>query len=184
MEIIDITQELFSCNVYPGDRKPSFERVKQLPEDNYQLTDFSLSSHNGTHIDAPLHFIAEGQAVDELDLSTFYGPCLVAEQLDAAAIAAAYCHEGRLLLKGKLEITPAIAQSVAQSKLRLLGVESQSVGPVDAPMEVHRILLGAGIVLLEGLDLSQALPGNYTLSAFPMKLGGCEGAPVRAVLIR
>jgi len=176
MKIIDITQELFSCGVYPGDRRPGFERVRQIPSDSYQLTDISLCVHNGTHIDAPLHFIEGGQAVDELDLGIFYGDCLVAENI--------CLEETRLLLKGDVEITADIARTIAGSSIRLLGVESQSAGSIDAPEEVHRILLGAGVVLLEGLDLSQAPPGRYTLVAFPLKLGGCEGAPVRAVLIR
>ena len=183
MKIIDITQELFSCNVYPGDRKPGFERVKQMPGASYQLTNISLCAHNGTHVDAPLHFIADGQAVDELALNIFCGRCLVAEYLDTATMIAICRREERLLLKENAEITPAIASSIARTKLRLLGVESQSIGPMRESMEVHRILLSAGIVLLEGLDLLHAPPGHYTLAAFPLKLGGCEGAPVRAVLI-
>ena len=183
MTIIDVTQELFSCRVYPGDRAPAFERVRQMPEDHYQLTDLSLCVHNGTHVDAPLHFISGGQTVDALDLDTFYGPCLVGEYSTADALLADCRRCERLLIKGEFEITSAVAWGIAGSKLRLLGVESQSIGPIEAPMEVHQILLGAGIVLLEGLDLSRARPDVYTLAAFPLKLGCCEGAPVRAVLI-
>ena len=178
MELIDITQELFSCRVYLGDRVPDYHRVMQMPGDAYQLTDVSLCVHNGTHIDAPLHFIEDGQAVDAVDLSVFYGDCLVIESITG------HLNEERLLLKGDVEITAEDARLIAGSNIRLLGVESQSVGPINAPAEVHRILLGAGIILLEGLDLSQAPPGKYILSAFPLKLGGCEGAPVRAVLIK
>jgi len=184
LQIIDITQELFSCNVYPGDRQPAFERVMQMPDAPYQVTDISLCAHNGTHVDAPLHFIADGQAVDELALNIFCGRCLVAEYLDTATFIAACRRIERLLLKGEIDITPAIARTIARTKLRLLGVESQSFGPMRESMDVHRILLRAGIVLLEGLDLLHAPPGSYTLAAFPLKLGGCEGAPVRAVLIR
>ena len=178
MELIDITQELFSCRVYPGDRAPGYDRVMRMPGDVCQLTDITLCVHNGTHIDAPLHFIEDGQTVDAVDLSVFYGDCLVAESV------AGNLQEERLLLKGEMEITAEEARLIAGSNVRLLGVESQSVGPMNEPAEVHRILLGAGIILLEGLDLSQAPPGRYTLSAFPLKLGGCEGSPVRAVLIK
>lgn len=178
LKFIDITQELFSCKVYPGDPTPTYDRLMHMPRDPYQLTSISICLHNGTHIDAPLHFIEGGKAVDEIDLSACFGDCLVAENV------AGNLHEERLLLKGTAEITAALAQEIASSSIRLLGVESQSVGPIDAPGEVHRMLLGAGIILLEGLDLSSALPGRYTLSAFPLKLGSCEGSPVRAVLIK
>lgn len=183
MNIVDITRELFSCPVFPGDRASEFTRVKRYPEDDYQLTELSFCAHSGTHADAPLHVIPGGAAVDELEIGIFYGPCLVGEYREAAALLADCRNEERLLIKGEFEITPAAARGIARSKLRLLGVESQSVGPVEAPLEAHQILLGAGIVLLESLDLSLAAAGRYTLAAFPMKLGGCDGAPMRAVLI-
>jgi len=181
MRIIDITQELFSCHVYPGDLAPRFERVSEMPRDVCQVTNFSLCAHNGTHMDAPLHFIENGQAVDEISLDVFYGPCCVISDFDEA-LAACACEE-RLLLKGPLEITEERAEQLAGTGLRLLGVESQSVAPPDETARAHQILLGAGIVLLEGLDLSEAQPGSYTLAAFPLKLAGCEGSPVRAVLL-
>jgi len=175
--MIDLTQELFSCRVYPGDLSPSFDRVKEMPRDTYQMTNIQLGAHNGTHIDAPLHFIENGQAIDELPLDVFYGPCLVLDCLSEIG------DEERVLLKGTAEITPELAKQLTSSKLRLLGVEPQSVSSPEDTVEVHRILLDAGIVLLEGLDLSNAPPGKYTLAAFPLKLAGCEGSPVRAVLI-
>lgn len=177
MHIIDITQELFSCRVYPGDLGPSFSRVKEMPGDSYQMTNLSLGAHNGTHMDAPLHFIENGRAVDEIPLDVFFGPCLVLETFSQELC------EARLLLKGNIEITPELAHMLAKQDLRLLGVEPQSVSRPEHTAEVHRILLGAGIVLLEGLDLSSAPPGKYTLAAFPLRLAGCEGSPVRAVLI-
>ena len=181
MRIIDITQELFSCRVYPGDLAPSFERVREMPRDVCQVTNLSLCAHNGTHMDAPLHFIENGQAVDETPLDVFYGPCRVLVDFDEAL--AACKSEERLLLKGPAEITEERAKQIADTGLRLLGVESQSVAPPGETARVHQILLGAGMILLEGLVLSDVLPGSYTLAAFPLKLAGCEGSPVRAVLI-
>jgi arylformamidase len=187
MKIIDISQELFSCNVYPGDTPPAFERVKTAERDGYNLTNVTMCVHNGTHIDAPCHFIAGGKAVDGLDLSVFYGKCTVAEFSgvigagDAAPVLET-CQE-RLLLKGGCEISGAAAELIAKSRVRLIGVEGQSVGGVDAPMNVHLILLGAGIIPLEGLNLSAAAPGEYTLAAFPLNMSGSDGSPVRAVLI-
>lgn len=180
MTIIDITQELFSCRVYPGDLGPSFSRVKEIAKDGYQLTNLALGAHNGTHMDAPLHFVAGGRAIDEIPLDIFYGPCLVLKNPDHLTQVSAE----RLILKGDVKITPTLAQIITQQKIRLLGVEAQSVSAPEYTSEVHKILLGAGIILLEGLDLSQAPPGEYTLAAFPLKLAGCEGAPVRAVLVR
>ena len=181
MRIIDITQELFSCRVYPGDLAPSFERVHEMPRDLYQATNLSLCAHNGTHMDAPLHFIEHGQAVDEVPLDVFYGPCRVLSCFGEALVACQ--HEERLLLKGPVAITAERVEQLAGTGLRLLGVESQSVAPPGETARVHQILLGAGMILLEGLVLSDVQPGSYTLAAFPLKLAGCEGSPVRAVLI-
>jgi peptide deformylase len=85
MKIIDITQELFSCHVFPGDTPPTFERVRNIENDSYNLTNISLCVHNGTHIDAPNHFIAGGKAVHELDLERFYGKCTVIEPNEITA---------------------------------------------------------------------------------------------------
>jgi arylformamidase len=185
MRIIDITQELFSCRVYPGDMAPSFERARRMPKDAYNLTNIALSVHNGTHADAPLHFIQRGEGIDAVKLDVFYGICTVAEipSRVTEAVIAPFLGARRLLLKGGPDITPEAAGIIANSKIRLLGVESQSVGAGDATLPVHVALLGAGIILLEGLDLSRTEPGQYTLAAFPLKLAGCEGSPVRAVLI-
>ncbi|MDR1131723.1 MAG: cyclase family protein [Oscillospiraceae bacterium] len=186
MRILDISQELFSCKVYPGDAPPAFERAKTLARDGCNLTNISMCVHNGTHIDAPRHFIAGGRAVDALDLSVFYGKCTVAafDGVIGGNIAPvlASCHE-RLLLKGDCEISDAAAELIAGSHVRLVGVERQSVGSAEAPARVHRLLLGKGIIPLEGLNLSAVTPGGYTLSAFPLNMRGADGSPVRAVLI-
>ena len=186
LRAIDITQEVFSCNVYPGDTPPTFERVKTIERDKYNLTNISMCVHNGTHIDAPKHFIADGKAINELDLSVFYGNCSVAE---FEGIVGEYeitnvlqdCHE-RLLLKGNCELSDSGAHAIAESHVKLIGVESQSVGNADHPLSVHVILLEKEVVPLEGLDLSAVKPGEYLLSAFPINLEGSDGAPVRAVL--
>jgi len=181
MKIIDITHELFSCRVFPGDKQPTFKRVRSIERDNYNLTNISLCVHNGTHVDAPNHFIAGGKAVHELDLELFYGKCTVVEESGiTAALSSRY---ERLLIKGECEISDETARLIAGSNIRLLGVESQSVADIKSPMSVHKILLGQGIILLEGLDLSDAEPGEYILAAFPLKLEDADGSPVRAVLI-
>ena len=187
MKIIDITQELLSCDVFPGDISPTFERAKTIERDKYNLTNITFCVHNGTHIDAPRHFIADGKAIHELDLSVFYGKCTVVEcegVVGEKEIAEALnnSHE-RLLLKGDCELSDSGAQALAKSHVKLIGVESQSVGNSDSPLSVHVTLLEKDIIPLEGLRLSGVDAGEYLLSAFPINLEGSDGAPVRAVLL-
>jgi len=185
-EIIDITQELFSCDVYPGDTAPTFTRVRQMPQYDYNLTDITMCVHNGTHIDAPRHFIEGGSDVAALSLSRFYGQCVVADfsgEITGEDILP-YTKYPRILVRGNCVITASAARVLAECFILLVGVESQSVGDTNAPKEVHEILLNARVIPLEGLRLSHVAPGEYTLCAFPLKLEGSDGSPVRAVLLK
>ncbi len=191
--IYDITQPLFSCAVFPGDPAPKRDVLADMQKgDAINLTAFSMCSHNGTHVDAPAHFIKDGKTVDQLDLSVFVGDCYVASHEgdvtaeDARRILATAARENaseRILIAGKAVVTEAAARVFAEAGIKLLGNESQTVGPEDAPMQVHLILLGAEVVLLEGVVLSHVPEGKYVLSAAPINLNECEGAPCRAVLI-
>ena len=193
MKIYDITQPLFSCAVFPGDPAPEKEQLCSMENgDIINLTAFSMCSHNGTHIDAPAHFIKDGATIDHLDLSAFLGDCYVArhegdvtgEDAHRILTSAAACGASRrILIAGKAVVTEDAARVFAEGHIRLIGNESQTVGPENAPMQVHLILLGAGVVLLEGVVLTQIPEGKYFLSAVPLNLNGCEGAPCRAVLI-
>ena len=195
MKLYDISQEVFSCAVYPGDPVPTQEALCRMEQgDLYNLTAFRMCAHNGTHLDAPFHFFRDGKTVDQIPLDACVGPCFVAEchgsltEHDTAAILAraqqAYPEAARrILLKGNVLVTEAAARAFASAGILLLGVESQSVGPEDAPMAVHLILLGAGVVLLEGLRLKAVTEGAYLLSAAPLNLGGSDGAPCRAILL-
>ena len=187
MKIIDITQKLFTCRVWPGDTPPTYKRVKSIEHDKCNVTDINLCVHNGTHVDAPNHFIENGKALHELDLSIFYGECTVVEFKgiigeNEIAEVLAQCKE-RLLLKGKCELSDNAAVLIADSHIRLIGVENQSVGNADDPLKIHAVLLEKGIIPLEGLVLSDVTPGDYVLSALPLNLEGSDGSPVRAVLI-
>ena len=191
--LIDISQEVFTCRVYPGDAAPEKKTVCSMDwGDLYNLTEFSMCAHNGTHTDAPAHFIAEGRTVEQMDLAVFVGPCYAARcrgplrRADAEAVmdkAAACGADQRILVAGDAVVTEEAAEVFARRGVRLLGVESQSVGPMDAPMQVHLLLLGQNVALLEGLVLEGVAEGRYFLSAAPLKLGGCEGAPCRAYLM-
>ena len=191
--IYDITQELFSCHVFPGDPAPAYEALGDMQRgDLYNLTAFSMCAHNGTHLDAPAHFIKDGKTIDAIDPSVFFGPCAVlrhegdvtdsdARRMLERAEALGAPH--RLLVAGKATVTLKAAHVLAQGGIRLFGNESQTVGPENAPMAVHLTLLGADVVLLEGVVLSHVPEGKYLLSAAPLKLGGREGAPCRAMLM-
>ena len=190
MKLYDISQEVFSCAVYPGDPKPEKQVLSATASgDLYNLTAFSMCAHNGTHIDAPFHFLNDGKTVEELDLGIFVGDCFVARccgdltAADAADILEKSGGAERILIAGPATVTAEAAGVFAVSGIRLLGNESQSVGPADAPMEVHLTLLRRGIALLEGVVLTQVPEGRYFLSAAPLNLAGADGAPCRAYLI-
>ncbi len=195
MKIYDISQEVFSCVVYPGDDAPVMEAVRRTERgDLYNLTNLSLCAHNGTHVDAPFHFIGDGKTVDAIPPEKTVGMCYVAavEGMLGAVEATRILTEAgaadpeaarRLLLKGDCVVTVAAAEVFAAAGVWLVGVESQSVGDADAPMEVHKVLLGAEVVLLEGIRLFAVAAGVYFLSAAPINLGGADGAPCRALLI-
>ena len=150
MKIYDISQEVFNCQVYPGDPVPE-KKVLSLMEkgDLYNLTAFSMCAHNGTHIDAPFHFLKDGKTVDAICLEAFVGMAYVAE------------HHG--IVSGDDAF--------------------QTVGSEDAPMKVHQVLLGADVILLEGIRLAEVPEGVYFLNAAPLNLFGADGAPCRAILI-
>lgn len=194
MKVIDISQEILTCRVYEGDPAPRVDRLMDMNDGElYNLSAFSMCAHNGTHIDAPRHFIKDGKTVDEIPLDSFVGTCFVAEHAggvsaaDAENILSKAVASGageRILLKGKLVVTAEAAEVFARAKIKLLGNESQTVGPENAPMEVHLILLSAEVVLLEGIVLSDVAEGVYTLSAAPLNFRGIEGSPCRAILIK
>jgi len=185
-EIIDISQELFSCEVYPGDTAPTFTRVRSMPQDQFNLTDITMCAHNGTHADAPVHFIENGEDIASVPLEAFYGECIVADftgDITSDNIMP-YTKYRRILLRGNCAVTASAAKALAASGVLIVGIEGQSVGDANAPKEVHEILLGARVIPLEGLRLGHVAAGEYTLCAFPLKLSGSDGSPVRAVLIK
>ena len=187
MKIYDITQELFSGQVYPGDLPPSLDRVSDMTQGSlYNLTNLTLGAHNATHVDAPFHFYEKGRTIEQLEMTRCIGDCTVAELdgLNSYGLRERLktCQK-RLLIKGKTEITLEMAKLMNEYDILLVGVETQSVGPEGAPLEVHLELLGKEVVLLEGIRLDDVTLGDYFLFAAPIKLGGCDGAPCRAILL-
>ena len=195
MKIFDISQELFTCQVYPGDPAPKKTMLQSMDKgEAYNLTALNLCAHNGTHIDAPFHFIRDGKTVDELPPEVFVGMAYVAVHhgivtgYDAQEMIEKAKEQNpeaakRLLIKGDAEVSLEAAKVFASSDLLLLGNESQTVGPQNAPMAVHLLLLGAEVILLEGIRLSEVSEGVYFLNAAPLNLSGADGSPCRAVLV-
>ena len=190
MKIYDISQEVFSCAVYPGDPKPEKQTVYSTGAgDLYNLSFFAMCAHNGTHVDAPFHFLHDGKTVDQIDLSHFVGDCFVTRHegdvtaADAENILKKADGAERILIAGNATVTIEAAEVFAAGGIKLLGNEGQTVGPENAPMQVHLILLRREIALLEGIVLQGIPEGQYFLSAAPLNLGGADGAPCRAYLI-
>ena len=190
MKIYDISQEVFSCDVYPGDPRPEKQILSSTGADDlYNLSAFYMCAHNGTHIDAPFHFLHRGKTVDQMALEQFVGDCYVVRhrgevsRKEAEEILAKAAGAKRILIAGDVTVTAEGAEAFAAAEISLLGNEGQTVGPEDAPMQVHLILLRRGIALLEGIVLEGVPEGTYFLSAAPLNLGGADGAPCRAYLI-
>lgn len=193
--IYDITQPLFECEVFPGDSQPVrkiLERIKDGAMCN--LTAFSMCAHNGTHVDSPYHFYDNGKGIDKIDLNKFIGPAYVVSHtgnvtaddakkiLDSAA-KLMNGSEKKILIKGNATVTLEAAKVFADANIDLVGNESQTVGPMESPKEVHLVLLGAEVVLLEGIRLSKVPDGSYLLNCAPLNLSNSDGAPCRAILM-
>jgi arylformamidase len=182
---------------YPGDPEVRLERVKAIADgEPANISKLDLGVHSGTHVDAPFHFIDRAAGADELPLDVLNGPCEVVEAaaLDESAVGAVPEGAERVLFKtpnSELwaqdtfpetfeQLDGAAARALVERGVRLVGVDYLSVGDEAA----HRVLLGAGVVPVEGLDLRGVAPGSYELHCLPLRLVGSDGAPARAILIR
>ncbi len=191
MKIIDITTEAFTSPSYAEDPPAKFKWHRSIESgDDYNLSVFRMTPHTGSHIDAPSHFINGAESIDEIDLNKCFGKCtvvtisgvLTGEDMDELL---PYCKK-RLLIHGNgdavLELSAA--RVLSEYGMTLIGTDGISISFYKQESEVHRELLSHGIVILENLNLDKVPDGEYMLSAFPLKLGGLEAAPVRAVLFR
>lgn len=191
MKIYDISHELFSARSYPGDPEASFTPVHRMEDGElYNLTLLTLGTHNGSHMDAPRHFYADGRTIDQLDLTKCIGECTLIEHTGLFTAreveTLSVISKRKLLIRGDVTITNDAAQALVSYGFEFVGVEGLTVGPENAPMEVHLTLLhpGAEVVIAENLNLSEVPVGEYFLCCPPLKLGGLDGAPCRPVLIK
>lgn len=191
VKIIDITRELLSCPVYPGDPVANLEKVKNIGDNcEYNLSKIDMCLHNGTHMDAPLHFLPNGSDITEIPPEAYFGPCVVIET-DVEMITGALVEEyfprnaKRILIKsnGKAVFHESAASEISHLGYLLVGTDSMTVEPEGSDGRTHRMFMVDNIALLENLDLSNVKSGDYFLSAAPLKIGGAEAAPVRAFLV-
>jgi arylformamidase len=193
--------------VWPGNPAVELERVNKIEEGaNSNVSRLALGVHTGTHVDAPVHFIPGTTGIDALPLNVLIGRALVvhlartkritADDLDHALIPPS---TRRLLLKTRnsnfwakrdtdfhtdyVGIDPSGAEWLVDRRVELVGVDYLSVAPWKESRPTHEILLKAGIVVVEGLNLSKIKPGRYELTCLPLKLVGADGSPARAILI-
>ena len=193
MEIVDISRDLFKTPVYPGDPEGYVDPIKEIRAgDRYNLNSIYTCLHTATHIDAPLHFIEGGKSIDQFPPDIFIGECLVVET-PPGPITGAFAEDNfpwkdceRLLIKGNglSYLMESSAYYVADSGIKLIGTDSQTIGNSTSNDVIHKAVLSADIPILEGLDLSNVQPGRYFLVAQPLKVSQVEASPCRAVLIK
>lgn len=191
MKFIDISMDVLTSEVWPGDPEPRLQLVNRMDcDDDFNLSAVYASLHTGTHIDAPLHVFEDGASVDEIPLEKLIGPVTVLT-LPSGPITGEMVERlfpknvSKLILKTKedSEFFAGASADVASLHYDLLGYDKLSIGGEDE-VGAHRNLLGAGTILLENLDLSGVTEdGEYFLLAQPIKVSGREASFVRAVLI-
>lgn len=184
-----------SLPVYPGDPSVTVDVISDVSSGApYTLTRISMGSHTGTHVDAPLHLLADGDTVDNLPIDLLMGPCYLAsadfdmpisiQELDSLAVPP---ETTRLLLRtrnAKGYLTQDAASRLVETGVKLVGIDSPSVDTPGSPdLPVHRVMLEAEVIIVENLALDAVNPGGYLLVCLPLRIAGCDGAPARAVLM-
>jgi arylformamidase len=197
LKFIDVTRPLSErVPVYPGDAPPAFT---VHDHGAYRTTSLRMGSHQGTHIDAPSHYLAGGESVDKIPLNNLIGPCLVIDvrpsenMITPDTILPYLGLHTRILLRTSASgadsfgteypcLHPLTARALVDRGVFLVGIDSPSVENYTGDGSVHRILLGHPAVIIELLDLSRVEEGVYDLIALPLRIQGAEGSPARVIL--
>jgi arylformamidase len=193
MKIIDITRCVQEAPIYPGSPPVLVVQTNDMSKGApFNTSMITSGSHMGTHADATRHFIKESTVgIDQMELFRYYGSCRVLTVPSESMIATSDL-EGRidgcerLILHGggNSFLTKEAADYIVSKGVVTLVTDAMSIGSMDNDTEIHRIILSQGIAVIENVILDGVNDGDYILSAFPIKIGGCDGAPVRAVLIK
>jgi arylformamidase len=209
MKTYDVTLTISpDMTTWPGDPPVILERARKIEEGaNANVSRLDMGVHTGTHVDAPYHFFMDGKGVDQLDLDILTGPVLVFEfgeqvdVIDAEALNTLDIPVGtqRVLFKtrnsqqwanqekgfqpGFVGVNLDGANYLVERGIRLVGIDYLSVSPYKKSRPTHEALLGVGMVIIEGLDLSKVPAGIYQLYCLPIKLKGADGAPARVILV-
>jgi len=208
MHIYDVTLTISpDLPIWPGDASVVLERVGKIEAgDESNLSRLAMSVHAGTHVDAPYHFFTDGKTAAELDLKALIGRAYVLHLPDVDLVTADVIKQAalpprtrRVLFRTRnsdlwaqavkefqpdfVAISADGAQYLVDRGVRLVGVDYLSVAPFDQIQATHEILLKAGVIIVEGLDLSQVSQGRYTFYCLPLKLAHADGAPARAILV-
>lgn len=204
MALIDISRSISpKTAVWPGDQEVEWQWTARLQqeESNVNLGALRMSTHTGTHADAPHHVMEEGGNVDELPLSVFVGPVQVTSVEEDSSIRPDHVEDltaKRVLFKTPastlpddewpdsiIPLEPKTIRQLGAEGTVLIGTDAPSVDPLESStLPAHHALIEEGIVNLEGLTLEGVEPGRYFLMAFPLKIRNADAAPVRAVLSR
>lgn len=207
VRIIDVSREINEgITVWPGDEAVEIENRASIEKgDRCNIHGINIGLHVATHLDTPLHFIKDGASLDQFELTSFCGRCKVFDmtgkkQITVDDISNLDIERDDVVLfktdnsslsldmpfeHGFVAIDETAATYLAQKKIKALGMDYLSVEAYRFPgNRVHHILLGEGIILIEGLDLSNADEGEYFMVFFPLKIKGVEASPVRAVLLK
>jgi arylformamidase len=202
VKIYDITCTISEdLPIYPGDPVTRITRVLDAANgDAFTLTSISMSTHLGTHVDAPFHFFPDRATVEDIPLDILIGPASVISIETSSGITARDMERfgvlnstTRILIKTqgdskgehpKAYLTEDAVRWIVERGVKLVGIDTISIDSRDDnELAVHRALLGSGVVILESLDLSEVSPGQYTMICLPLKLKGGDGAPARVVLL-
>jgi arylformamidase len=193
--------------VWPGDSPVVIKHTSSIASgDSANVSEITMSCHAGTHVDAPDHFLNNGITVNDLSLDLLVGRAYVLHLPDVSMITASVLMQAdipprtrRLLFKTRnsdywangnkefqsdfVALSVDAAELLVDRNVKLVGIDYLSIAPYKMGTPVHTILLNAGVVVIEGLDLSQVSQGRYNLHCLPLKLGGADGAPTRAILV-
>lgn len=191
IKVIDITKDVVTTPVYPGDPEPELTMFSDMEKGAAcNISVLAAGLHSGTHVDAPKHFLLNGAGINDYPPERFIGPCRVIEvpdgRLTGADVDRLFPKDAeRVLIKsgGLAYFDRTGAEEISFLQIRLIGTDSNSIGHDGDQIGPHRALLSDGVAILENLDLSKVEPGEYFLIAFPEKIHGAEAAPARAVLI-